>query len=188
MRKLIALMAVLLLAGCSELNYCQTFIQDYKCKAIAVFPIETGVNADSVGVIDKVIAEALSNRGFEKVVTTASLKSQVEANPELKAAFDGYISKLKAVSYSDPELSSRIGRVLGVESFLLCTVDQWAYLVENEDKLARVGMGMRLIDARTGKDVWTSAHYISEKYVLLKPELSAVARKLAGKMLSDMPR
>jgi hypothetical protein len=47
---------------------------------------------------------------------------------------------------------------------------------------------MRLIDARTGKDVWTSAHSISEKYVLLKPELSDVARKLAGKMLSDMPR
>lgn len=188
MRKLIVFLAALLLTGCSGLNYCQTFIQDYKCKSIAVFPLETGVNAESVGVMDKVIEEALSNRGFEKVVAAASLKSQVEANPELKAAFDGYISKLKAVSYSDPELSSRIGRVLGVESFLLCTVDQWTYVVEHEDKLARVGLSMRLIDARTGKDVWTSAHSVSEKYVLLKPELSAVARKLAGKMLSDMPR
>ncbi len=188
MKKLIVLLAVLLFAGCTGLNYSQTFIQDYKSKTVAVFPIETGVNTESTGVIDKVIEEALSSRGFEKVLSAASLKSQVEANPELKAAFDGYVSKLKAVSYSDPELSSRIGRALGVESFLLCTVDQWAYLVENEDKLARVGLGLRLIDARTGKDVWTSAHYISEKYVLLKPELSAVARKLAGKMLSDMPR
>lgn len=188
MRKLIVFMAALLFAGCSGLNYSQTFIKDYKSKAIAVFPIETGVNAESAGVMDKVIEEALSSRGFEKVVTAASLKSQVASNPELKAAFDGYISKLKAVSYSDPDLSSRIGRVLGVESFLLCTVDQWTYVVENEDKLARVGLGMRLIDARTGKDVWTSAHSLSEKYVLLKPELSAVSRKLAGKMLSDMPR
>src|SRR5512137_2771658 len=128
MRKLIVFLAALLLAGCSGLNYCETFIQDYKCKSIAVFPIETGVNADSAGVIDKVIEEALSSRGIEKVVTAASLKSQVEANPELKAASDGNITKLKAVSYSVPDLFSRIGRVLGVESFLLCTVDQWTYV------------------------------------------------------------
>lgn len=188
MRKLIVFMAALLLAGCSGLNYSQTFIQDYKSRTIAVLPIDTGANAESVGVIDKVIAEALSSRGFEKVVTAASLKSQVEANPELKSTCDGYISKLKAVSYSDPDLSSRMGRICGVESFLLCTVDQWSYVVENEDKLARVGLSLRLIDARTGKDVWTSAHSLSEKYVLLKPELADVARKLAGKMLSDMPR
>lgn len=188
MRKLVALLVVLLFAGCSGLNYSQTFIQGYKSRTIAVFPVETGVYAESTAFIDKVMAEVLAQKGFEKVVTAASLKSQIESNPELKAAFDGYMSKLKTVNYSDPELSSRIGRICGVESFLLSTVDQWTYVVENEDKIGRVGLSLRLIDARTGKDVWTSAHSQSEKYMLLKPELSDVSRKLAGKMLSEMPR
>lgn len=178
----------LALTGCTVLNYSQTYVPDYKAKAIAVFPVETGVHTDSAAVIDKLVADALIGKGwFSKVLTAGELKTCLDAKAETKTVFNDYLTKLKLVNYSDRELSSRIGAACGVDAFVLTTVDQWSYVTEGNDKIARVGLSFRLIDAATGKDVWRAAHTESETYILLKPELSGVARKLAGKMLSQMP-
>jgi hypothetical protein len=175
------------LTGCTVLNYSQTFLPNYKAKTIAVFPVESGAFVDA-GVMNKMVYDALVNKGwFSKVSTAGDLKSCIEAKPEMKKIFDDYMTKLKMVNYSDRDLSLRIGAACGVEAFVLTRIDQWSYVTEGNDKIARVGMSFRVIDAATGKDVWRAAHTQSEKYMLLKPELSSVARKLAGTMLSHMP-
>jgi hypothetical protein len=179
---------LLVLTGCTVLNYSQTFIPDYKAKSIAVFPVESGVHVDSAAVMDKLVADALINKGwFSKVATVSDLKSCIEAKSDTKTIFADYMAKLKMVNYSDRELSSKIGAACGVDAFVLTTVDQWSYVTEGDDKIARVGLSFRVIDAATGIDVWKAAHTESETYILLKPELSGIARKLAGKMLSRMP-
>lgn len=184
----IGLLFLFVLAGCTVLNYSQSYIPDYKAKTIAVFPVETGVHADSVAVMDKMVSDALIDKEwFSKVLTAGDLKSSVGAKAETQKAFSDYLTKLRMVNYSDRELSSKIGAACGVDAFVLTTVDQWSYVTEGDDKIARVGLSFRLIDAATGKDVWKAAHTESETYILLKPELSSVARKLARKMLSRMP-
>lgn len=190
LRKLLFILCIMLIvSGCGGLNYSQTFQQGYKAKTIAVFPVESGIYKESDGVADKAIAEVLADKGrFEKIVTAQEFKSRLGSQPEFKKVYDEYISKLKLLNYSDPALSSRIGRMCGAECFLLPTVEQWNYFVENDKKLARVGLSFRLIDAGTGKDVWKSAHTDTDSYMLLKPELSGVSRKLAARMLAEMPR
>jgi hypothetical protein len=179
---------LLVLAGCTSLNYSQTFVPDYKAKTIAVFPVETGVYKNTAGSMDKIIADALVDKGwFGKVVTADNLKSCVDANPETKRVFSDYLTKLKMVNYSDRELSSKIAAACGADAFLLTAVDQWVYVTEGDDNIARVGLSFSLIDAGTGKDIWKAAHTESDKYHWIKPELSSVARNLAGKMLSRMP-
>lgn len=178
----------LVLTGCTVLNYSQSFIPDYKAKTIAVFPVETGVHTGSAAVMDKLVADVLVDKGwFSKVLTAGDLKTCVEAKPETKQIFTDYNTKLKMVNFSDRELSSKIGTACGVDAFVLTTVEQWSYVTEGEDKIAKVGLSFRVIDAATGKDVWKAAHTESETYMLLKPELSSVARSLARKMLSQMP-
>lgn len=190
MRKLLALLLLLMLTGCTALNYSQTFIPEYKAKTIAVFPVDSGVHKDSAGVMDKVVADELADKGwFSKVVTAKDLNACIDASTERKAIFSEYMTKLTVVSFSDRVLSDKIGKACGAQAFVLTTVDQWIYVVEGEDKdkIARVGLSFRVIDAATGRDVWKGSHTESEKYLLLKPELKDVARKLARKMLSDMP-
>ncbi|MEN6465316.1 MAG: hypothetical protein ABFD62_09050 [Syntrophaceae bacterium] len=190
MRKLLALLLLLMLTGCTALNYSQTFIPDYKAKTIAVFPVDSGVHKDSAAVMDKIVADELADKGwYSKVFTAKDLKACIDAGAGTKKDYSDYMAKLTMVNYSDRELSSRIGAACGADAFLLATVDQWTYIVEgpDKDKFARVGLSFRMIDAATGKDVWRAAHTETEKYLLLKPELSGVARKLAGKMLSRMP-
>lgn len=188
-KPLYMLIAVLLLvSGCGALNYSQTYQQDYKAKAIAVFPVETGIFAESAGVVDKAAAQIFVDKGwFEKVFTAEDVKARLGADAGFKKAFDEYSSKLKLVNYSDPALSGRLGRDAGVECFLLSSVEQWTYLVENDKKIARVGLSFRLIDARTGADVWKAAHTENESYVLLKPELADVSRRLAARIIAQMP-
>ncbi len=190
MRKILALLFIVVLTGCTTLNYSQTFVPDYKAKTIVVFPVDSGVHKDSAGVMDKIVADELADKGWlVKVLTAMDLRACLESKAGVKKDFSEYMTKLKMVNYSDRELSSKIGSTCGADAFLMATVDQWIYVVEgpDRDKFARVGLSFRMIDAATGKDVWKAAHTEVEKYFLLKPGLPGVARKLTGKMLSRMP-
>jgi hypothetical protein len=49
-------------------------------------------------------------------------------------------------------------------------------------------MGIKMVDAATGRVVWTAGHYRSEKYLLVKPDLLNVAKTLFKEMIGYMPR
>jgi hypothetical protein len=44
-----------------------------------------------------------------------------------------------------------------------------------------------LIDAETGKIMWKAGHHLAESYMMIKPELSDVARSVVKDMVSEMP-
>jgi hypothetical protein len=53
--------------------------------------------------------------------------------------------------------------------------------------VAKVGLGIKMVDAGTGKILWKAGHHITEKYLLIKPKLNDVAKDLVKKMLAEMP-
>jgi len=54
--------------------------------------------------------------------------------------------------------------------------------------LGKVGMGIKMIDAATGRILWKAGHSKAEKYRLFKPELLDVAKSLFKEMIAYMPR
>ncbi len=188
--RFILIIAVLSIVACGGLRFSQLdpAAKDYHPKRIAVFIVDLGTYEEARPHIEQVVPGVLmETKWFTDVVDTASFSRQVQANDELRKAMMDYMSKLQTLNYSDPNLSKRIGELSKTDGFLLVTVDFWNYTVEKDDKLAKVSLGLKLIDAQTGKVMWKAGHDEKETYILLKPELSKVARSVVSKMVKEMP-
>lgn len=184
---------VLLIAsvfGCGGLRYSwiDSEAQSYLPKSIGIFPVDVGIYEEARGVVDQVIAGVIiEKKWFQDVVTADTISAQIQANEELRKTYLDYINKLKAVNFSDPELSKKIGRMSKVDAFLLVNVDYWTYTRENEKKVAKVGFGTKLIDASSGKILWKAGHHEADDYMLIKPKLLDVAKDVFSKMIKEMP-
>jgi hypothetical protein len=183
-------LSFLLILGCGGLRYSQLApeAKDFRPKKVGVLPADVGTYEEARGVIDDIIAgELVRRKWFQDVVAADTISRQLQANEDLRKAVMEYVAKLKTVNFSDPELSKRIGELLQVEAFLVVNVDYWQYTMENKEKLAKVGMGLKMIDANTGIIMWKASHHETETYKWIKPELSKVAKKLASMMIDEMP-
>ncbi|MDO9558491.1 MAG: hypothetical protein Q7I89_02270 [Syntrophales bacterium] len=183
-------LSFLLILGCGGLRYSQSApeAKDFRPKKIGLLPADVGTYEEARGVIDDIIAgELVKRKWFQDVVAADTISRQFQVNEEMRKVVVEYVAKLKTVNYSDPELSRRIGELMQVEAFLVVNVDYWQYTMENKDKLAKVGMGLKMIDADTGIVMWKASHHEIETYKWIKPELSKVAKKLAGMMIDEMP-
>jgi len=143
-------LSLLLILGCGGLRYSQLALEakDFSPKKVGVLPADVGTYEESRGVIDDIIASELVRRKwFQDVVAADSISRQLQANEDLRKAVMEYVAKLKAVNFSDPELSKRIGELSQVEAFLVVNVDYWQYTMEDREKLAKVGMDIKMIDA-----------------------------------------
>jgi len=155
---------------------------------IAVLPVDAGTYPEAAGVIDSILASVLADRGwFSQVVAVEGVQKKLAAGGELKKALTEYTQKLQTVSFSDPDLSRKIGDGLGVDAFLIVRVDYWNYAVEKDDKVAKAGMTMRLVDAATGKVMWKASHDESREYKFFKPAIPDVAKSVAKDMIASMP-
>jgi hypothetical protein len=105
----------------------------------------------------------------------------------LRAVVTDYLTKRAKVNYSDPELSGRIGVLTGADAFLIIRVDSWLYTVQDDKKLAKTGFSIAMIESKTGKTVWKAAHDRVSDYLLVKPDLSSMARGLIREMTDRMP-
>lgn len=176
--------------GCSGIRYSQVAPEasDFHPKRIGVLPVDVGTYEDARGVVDQVIAGVLvEKQWFEDVVAADIINKQLQANGGFRTAYLDYIAKLKTVNFSDPELSKIIGEITKVDAFLLVNVDYWLYTRENDNKVAKVGFGMKMIDASSGKILWKAGHHEAEDYILIKPKLPDVAKDVASKMIKEMP-
>jgi hypothetical protein len=141
------------------------------------------------GNVEQIAADVLRDKKwFAEVIDPTSLDKQTKINEELRKAMADYLSKLKLLNFSDPDLAKKIGELANVDAFLLLSVDSWNYTVENKDKVAKVSIGMKLIEASTGKIMWKGGQHKAESYMLLKPELTSVARSVILDMVGFMPR
>ncbi len=184
------ILCFLVLAACGSLRFSQKDpdANDFHPKAIAVFPVHVGSYEEARPVIEKLVADILiEKKWFTDVIDTENLKRQILSNEELRNAMTEYLSKLNTLNFSDPDLSRKIGEMTKVDAFLLVFVDTWSYTVEKDDKVGKVNMGMTLYEASTGKRMWKASHNRAETYLLIKPELFSVARKVARDMINEMP-
>ena len=187
-----AALAILLLGlfGCGGLRYSHVSpeAKDFHPRGIAVLPADVKTFPEAKGSIDSLISEALSERKwFAAVVGGEEIGRRLETDETLRQAVAEYLAKLDKVSFSDPTLSGRIGELTRAEAFVLVRVDYWNYTKENDKKVGKVSLSLTLIEAGTGKIVWTAGHQRASDYLIMKPALPDVARDIIREMIDYMP-
>ncbi|MBE0557224.1 MAG: hypothetical protein IH628_08330 [Proteobacteria bacterium] len=178
------------LLGCGGLRYSQVApeAKDFHPQRIAVLPADTTAFPEAKDSIDRVFAEVLAERKwFTDIVGGEGIGRRLETDAELRQTVTEYLAKLRNVSYSDPELSSMIGRLTRTEAFLLVRVDYWNYTTEDDTKMGKVGISITMIEAKTGKTIWRAVHNRASDYMIIKPDLPDVARSLIREMIGHMP-
>ena len=191
--KCILMIFILTTMGCSGLRFSQSApeAKDFHPQRVAVFPVEVWNHkamTDSREAVEQIVAGSLiEKKWFPNVMYAESLNKQIQANEELHKVITVYLSKLRQLNFSDPDLSRKIGELAKIDAFLLVSVDDWEYTGENNNKLAKVGITMELYDVSTGKLMWKAGHDIIEDYMIIKPDLLKVAQDVTRKMIGYMP-
>ncbi len=186
----LVVLLVITFFGCGGLRY--SYItpeaKEYHPKRVGVLPVDVGTYEEARGVIDEIVAGVLVDKGwFTSVVTADTITNQIQTNEEFRKVYLDYMSKLKAVNFSDPGLSRKIGEITKVDAFLIANLDYWNYTKVNDDKVAKVDMGIKMIDASSGIILWKAAHQEIESYMLIKPRLPDVAKGLVKRIIREMP-
>jgi hypothetical protein len=186
-------LALLLLSipGCGGgLRYSQVApeAKDFHPRRIAVLPADTTAFPEAKGAIDRLFAEVLNERKWlAGVVGGEEIGRRLKTDAELRQVTGDYLAKREKVSFSDPVLSGRIGVLTDAEGLLLVKVDYWNYTTENDKKVGKVGVSITMIEAGTGKTLWTAIHQRSSDYMIIKPDLTDVAKALIREMIDYMP-
>ncbi len=189
-RTLLFALLFAMISACGELRFSQVEpgIGNFHPEKICVFPVDTGAYKDVAERADNLIADAVHERGcFSSVISPGDMTKLTENDARLKSAASTYLAKLKKVNFSDTDMSRYIGKTCNADAFLVVDVDFWNYTTQGNDKLAKVGFSMELIEAQTGKIMWRARHYDTTGYNWFKPDLSALAKEVAEKMVSHMP-
>ena len=186
-----AVIAILCLGilGCGGLRYSEISpdARDFHPRRIAVLPADTTAFAEAKGVVDRLFTEALIERQWFDVVGGEAVGRRLESDEAFRKVVAGYLAKRANVSFSDPELSGRIGELTGTDAFLLVRVDYWNYATENDKKMAKVSLSITLVEAKTGKALWMAAHHKISEYLIIRPDLPDVAKDLIREMIGYMP-
>ncbi|MCK9273761.1 MAG: hypothetical protein M0P57_01595 [Syntrophales bacterium] len=180
----------MVLTSCGGLRYTKHApeAQNFRPEKIGVLCVKAGPYKDIEDKAEKIISESLQDTNwFSSVLAPDAIRIKTLSDGSLKENIAQYLMKLEKVSFSDPDLTNRIGDVLGVDAFLVVGINFWNYTIENNKEVAKVGFGMNLIEKATGKILWTCEHHESENYFVKKPKLASLARDVAKKMISDMP-
>jgi len=187
---LILVVAVLCLVACGGLRFSHLdpAAKDFHPKRILIFPIDAGTYEESRVDMEQMVPGVLAEKKwFAEITDTASLNRQIAANEELRKAMTEYLSKLQTLNFSDANLTRKIGSLTQSDALLLASVDYWNYTTEKDKNIARVSIGVKLIDAESGKIMWKAGHQLSESYMFIKPDLSKVARSVFKDMAGEMP-
>jgi hypothetical protein len=187
-----AILTILLMGflGCGGLRYSQVEpeAKDFHPQRIAVLPADATTFPEAKGSVDRIFAEVLGERKwFTDIVGGEEIGRRRDTDAELRQTVTEYLAKVRNVSYSDPELSSRIGALTRAEALLLVQIDYWNYTTEADKKAGKIGISITMIEAKTGKIIWRAAHSRASEYMIIKPDLPDVARGLIREMIDQMP-
>lgn len=190
-RYCMVVLALFLLSACGGLRYSQVApeAKDFHPKKVAILPADVGTYEEARGIVEQIVAGVLvDKKWFTDVVDAATIGNQLQSNEEYRRVVLDYLVKLKTINVSDSDLSKKIGEKSQVDAFFVINVDFWNYTRENDKKLGKVGLGIKMIEASTGKIMWKAGHHEVESYILIKPDLANVAKDLIKKMVGEMPR
>ena len=185
---LLAIGMVLSLFGCGGLRYNMMLPEGktFHPQRIIVLPVAIGPFAEAKGIIDQAIVTGLTQKKWHSRVV--SEETAAAANPKLRETVTAYLDKLEKLNYSDPVLSREIAVSSQVDALLIVSLDYWNYMQDADTKFGRVGLGMRMVNAETGRLVWEARHLKSVRYLVIKPDLSDIAISLTREMAGYMPR
>ena len=184
-------LALFLLSACGGLRYSQVApeAKNFHPKKVAILPADVGTYEEARGTVEQIFTGVLvDKKWFTDVVDATTIGNQLQSNEEYKRALLDYLVKLKTINASDGELSKKIGEASQVDAFFVINVDFWNYTKENDKKLGKVGLGIKMIEASTGKIMWKAGHHQAESYMLIKPDLADIAKDLIKTMVGEMPR
>jgi len=179
-----------MISACGGLRFSQVApgIGNFHPEKICLFPVNAGAYTGVGNIANNLIADAVCEQGcFSSVISPWSMTKLMQNNDNLKHTVTGYLAKLKNVNFSDPDMSRYIGKTCDIDAFLVVDVDFWNYTTQGDDKLAKVGFSMDLIEAQTGEIMWKAKHYDTESYRWFKPDLTDLAEEVAEEMISHMP-
>jgi PBP1b-binding outer membrane lipoprotein LpoB len=190
-RMVVLAFLLLSIPGCGGgLRYSQVApeAKDFHPRRVAALPADTTAFPEAKGVIDRLFAEALSEqKWFTAVVGGEEIGRRLKTDTELRQVTEDYLAKREKVSYSDSALSGRIGVLTDAEALLFVRVDYWNYTTENDKKVGKVNLSIEMIEAQTGKILWTAVHQRISDYMIIKPELHDMAKGLIREMIGYMP-
>lgn len=188
---MIFLVSFSVLASCGgKIRYsqCAPESKDFHPKRVAVLAVNTEEFPEAAGVIAGIITGTLTRPGwFQQVVQPEVIKNQLAKNEDLNKTVQTYIQKLKTVSFSDPDLSRKIGEAYDIQAFIVARVTAWSHSGEGAKKIVKIGLEMRLVSTETGKVMWRANHNRMDDYWLLKPDLADMAKGLSREMIDCMP-
>lgn len=194
MKKADALLLVLFtavsLSGCGGLNFSQTSpeAKDFSPSSVAVLPATVGEHESSRSIIDEAVSKKLKETGaFEAVTDGSEVAQKLASSAEVANSMEGYIQKLNTLGISDAAASAKLGDSLQTDALFLTYVTSWGYGRQEGNKIARVGLGIRLVNASTGTVVWKANHELTEEYWMIKPDLAGLSEKLLSIMLKEIP-
>jgi hypothetical protein len=183
-------LSLFIISACGGLRYSQVAPEAkyFHPRKVAILPADVGPYEEARGNVEQIFAGVLVDRKwFSDVVDAATVANQIQNHEEYRRTVLEYLVKLKTINISDNGLSRRIGEKSQVDAFFVITVDFWNYTRENDRKLGKVGLGIKMIEASTGKIMWKAGHYETESYMLIKPDLADVAKDLIKMMVGEMP-
>lgn len=160
----------------------------FRPQAIAVLPPMASQYDNAREDIQEVLSNALNRTAnIERVVSPENVTDIFQASKEAFDALVFYFSRLEMTGQSDKDSAVKLGKSLNVDSFLVVRVNSWEYMRKEGDNVARVGLGLRLVDATTGTTVWKARHERSISYMFYRPNLKDVAKELVAEMIQVMP-
>ena len=187
---IISLLTCFFILGCASIRFSKEApeAKDFHPQTLALIALEAGGYEGVKEPLEEMILGELKRRNwFRQVWGPGEIYRLMEQNEEIRRLMGDYLAKLRQLNFSDGELSKKIFSLTGMEAFLLVSVDFWYYTKEAGENIAKVGLTMKLYDTKTGKQMWKGGHHQAVSYVLMKPELTNLAKEVVKQMIGVMP-
>ena len=178
------------LAGCGGLQemWAGPGADSFHPKSIAVLPPLVGQYEGARDLAGDVLVTALAEKkSFQKIVPMEQVRT-VFQEKEAGEILTSYYAKFEATGQSDREMAVKLGKLLEADALLLAKVNVWEYTRSEGDNLAKVSLGLRLVDGAQGGLVWKARQERTKSYMFLKPDLRDLAEDVAEDMVKYLPR
>ncbi len=179
-----------LLAGCGGLQdmWEGPGAQSFRPSSIAVLPPVVGSFDESREPAQEVVTNALKKSArYTQVLAPDEVNGFLAASNEAREALTSYLSGLETAGVSDKGAAAKLAQALKADALMVVKVTSWEYTRSEGDKVAKVGLGLRLIDPKQGGIVWKARHTNAKSYMFFKPNLKDIAADLSEDMIKYIP-
>lgn len=182
-------LAIMTLAGCGGLQemWEGPAAKGFHPKSIAILQLAGPYDAAREDVEEVLAAALMRSNKFERVVPPEEVTDIFQATKDAFDALVVYFTKMETTGQSDKQAAVKIGQALKADALLVVKVNAWEYTRQDGDNIAKVGLGLRLVDAATGAIVWKARHQVVKSYIFFRPNMKEVAMELGQEMIRFMP-